>query len=64
MDFFGNHKDLTKVWSFGSQILSRVFLKSMCWYGFLTGFNLFHQCFILICTNIYSIKCCFIKDFL
>ncbi len=29
---------------------------------FFTVLNRFHQCFILICTNIYYIKCCFIKD--
>jgi hypothetical protein len=25
---------------------------------FLLFLNLFHQCFLLICTNIHSIKCC------
>jgi hypothetical protein len=42
------------------------FLKSIGWFGFSYGFlvvlNLFHQCFILICTNIHSIKYCIMKD--
>ncbi len=46
----------------GSRIFFLRFLKSIGWYGFSYGFlpvlNLFHQCFILICTNIHSIKCC------
>jgi hypothetical protein len=41
-------------------------LKSMGWYGFFYGFlvvwYLFHQCFILICSNIFFFKCCFTKD--
>ncbi len=31
---------------------------------FLAALNLFLQCFILICTNIHSVKCCCIKGFL
>jgi hypothetical protein len=59
---FGNHKVVAKV----SRLLVRgffffIFLKSKGWYGFSYGFLavlklLFHQCFILICTNIHRIK--------
>jgi hypothetical protein len=48
--------------TFGSRVFFLRFFKSIGWYGFSYGFltvlNLFHQCFILICTNIHSIKCC------
>jgi hypothetical protein len=45
----------------GSRIFFLRYLKSIGCYGFSYGFlavlNLFHQCFILIFTNIHSIKC-------
>ncbi len=48
--------------TFGSQIFFLRFLKSIGWHGFSYGFwavlKMFHQCFILINTNIHSIICC------
>ncbi len=66
---FENHKHLTKVlrvlvggfFSWDFIIIGRSGFSS----GFLGCFvSVSYQCFILICSNIHFIKCCFIKDIL